>query len=170
MAVSNERRKLIEKVAVGAVYDDLSQDDYDALPDEAHDIRSREFFASVTDPEELHLFASLYNWDGGLDDLHRIVRHPLCDLGTALLVYWRGQPGFYLQYPDRTVVPDHAHEVYDLLREIEQRVAAGEYRTARQPFDPAADEGQDRRPTPARVKRYGHDLPPIMYRAVSSDA
>jgi hypothetical protein len=170
MAVSDERREWIEKVAVGGVYDDLSEEEHDALTDDDHDRPSREFFASVADPEELHIFVGLYNWDGGVEDLQRVVRHPFCDLGTAMLVYWRGQPGFYLQYADRAAVPDHAHEVYDLLREIEQRVAAGEYRTAAQPFDPAADEGQDQRPKPARVKRYGRDLPAVMYRAVAPDA
>lgn len=169
MALSEERREWIEKVAGGGGFDDLPDEEFDALTDDDLDRPSREFFTSVADPEELHVFAALYNWDGGVEDLHRVVRHPLCDLGTALLVYWRGQPDFYLQYADRAAVPDHAKEDYDLLREIEQRVEAGLYRTASQPFDPADDKGQDRRTKPARVKRYGRDLPAVMYRAIASD-
>ena len=170
MVVSDERRKWIEKVAVGGVYDDLSEDEHDALTDDDHDKPSREFFASVTDPEELHIFAGLYNWDGGVEDLQRVARHPLCDLGTALLVYWLGQPGFDLRYSDRDAVPGHRRETWDLLREIEERVAAGAYRTATQPFNPANDKGEDLRPKPAEVKRYGRDLPAVMYHAVAPDA
>lgn len=166
MAISDERREWIEKVAVGAVYDDLPDEEFDALTDDDHDRPSREFFASVTDPEELHLFADLYNWDGGVEDLWRVIQHPVCDLGTALLVYWRGQPDFDLQYADRDEVPDRRRKEWDLLREIERRVAAGAYRTASQPFDPADDNSNDLRPKPARVQRYGRDLPEVMYRAV----
>ncbi len=166
MAVSDERREWIERVATGATFDDLPEDEGDELTEDELDAPAREFFASVTDPEELHVFASAYNWDGGVDDLQRVVRHPRCDLGTALLVYWRGQPGYYLQYPNRDAVPDHEREVYDLLREIEGRVAAGAYRTAAQPFDPADDMGDDSRPKPQRVKRYGRDLPGAMYQVI----
>ena len=170
MAVSQERREWIAKVAVGGVYDDLSEDESDALTDDDHDRPSREFFASVTDPEELHLFAGAYNWDGGVEDLLNVVRHPLCDRGTALLVYWRGQPGFDLEYADRDAVPEYRQEVWDLSREIEGRVAAGQYLTATQAFDPANDGGSDSRPKPRRVTRYGRDLPATMYQAVAPDA
>jgi hypothetical protein len=32
-----------------------------------------------------------------------VIAHPLCGLGTALLIYWHGAPGYYLQYGARFV-------------------------------------------------------------------
>lgn len=166
MAIPDEQRKWIEKVARDSFYTDLPDEEFNALTDDDFDRPFREFFATLVDPEELHLFASLFNWDGGVEELRDVIQHPLCDLGTAMLVYWRGQPGYDLQYADREAVPDHRREVWDLLREIEQRVAEGRFMTASQSYDPATDNGYDQRPKPERVKRFGRDLPAIMYRAV----
>ena len=159
-----DSRSRVERVATGEVFDDLPEGETDAMTEDDFDRPAREFFASVADPEELHVFAGAYNWDAGTEDLYHIIRHPLCDLGTALRVSWRGQPVYDLPYPHPDAVPAVNRDVYDLPQEIEGRVAAGAYRTASQPFDPADDD--DLRPKPARVKRYGRDLPPAMYRAV----
>jgi hypothetical protein len=166
MAISGERRDWIKRVATDAIFDDLSEDEFDALTDEDHEKPFHEFFETAADPEELHLFAGLINWDGGVKELTRVIRHPQCDLGTALLVYWLGQPGFDLQYANRDAVPEHRRGAYDLLREVEERVTQGFYKSATQPFDPANDRGQDLRPKPDRIKRYGRDIPAAMYRAV----
>lgn len=168
MAIPKKRREWITKLAEGGIFDDLPEDEFDELTDDDQDRPFREFLASVTDPAELHLFAQRFNWDGDVDDLRRVVRHPLCDLGTALLIYWRGQPGFYLEYADRNAVPAFAREVYDLLREIEGMVAAGRFKAATQPFDPANDEGTDLRPNRSVVKQHGRDVPAAMYRTVRS--
>jgi Leucine-rich repeat (LRR) protein len=82
------------------------------------------------DPFTLHAWADRYNWDDGAKKLLTAIRNPSCSLATALLVYWRAQPYWYLQYADdrearadptgKTIVP--------LIREIEQRVADGVYR------------------------------------------
>jgi hypothetical protein len=168
MAISDERRDWIRRVATDAIFDGLSEEEFDELTEEDHEKPFQEFFETVSDPEELHLFAGLINWDGGAEELSRVIHHPLCDLGTALLVYWLGQPSFDLQYANREAVPQHRREVYDLLRDIEQRVAEGAYKTARQPFDPANYRGRDLRPKAERINRYGRDLPPAMYRAVTA--
>src|SRR5882724_11497538 len=44
-----------------------------------------QFFETVTDTEELHLYADGFNWDTGVEELRRVIRHPLCDRGTAFL-------------------------------------------------------------------------------------
>lgn len=167
MAISDERREWIVRVASGEEYKDLTDEEFEALTDEDMDRAAQEFFASVTDPDELHLFADAYNWDGRVEDLLRTIRHPLCDFGTALLVYWRGQPGCFLQYADREDVPQSQREGYDLLREIEQRVQTGSYRSARQPFNPASDHKHDARPTPETIARQGRDLPAEMYQVIT---
>ncbi len=128
------------------------------------------FFDSILDAAELHLFAKEWNWDGGHKELRKVIRHPLCDLGTALLVYWRGSPGYYLQYASRAEAELDERPVYGLLREIERRVKKSAYRTARFRFDPRNDMGSDMTPSKRDVKKYGRDLPSEMYLPVPRKA
>src|SRR5437868_15390451 len=95
-----------------------------------------QFFETVTDAEELHLYANGFNWDTGVGELRRVVRHRLCDRGTALLIYWRGNPGFFARFADRseTINPDQADQ-FDLLQEIEQKIIAGHFHTRRFAYD-----------------------------------
>jgi hypothetical protein len=120
-----------------------------------------QFFETVTDAEELHLYADGFNWDTGADEMPRVIRHPLCDRGTALLIYWRGRPGWYARYADRSDAPnpDQA-EQFDLLREIEQKIISGHYRTCRFPYDPKSDRGHDMTKANSKAKRL---IPPEMF-------
>jgi hypothetical protein len=122
-----------------------------------------QFFETVTDAEELHLYADGFNWDTGVEELRRVIRHPLCDRGTAILIYWRGAPGWYARYADRSETrnPDQADH-FDLLREIEQKIIGGHFRTRRFHYDPKSDRGHD------MTTRYGsavqnRQIPPEMF-------
>jgi len=103
-----------------------------------------QFFETVTDAEELHLYADGFNWDTGVEELRRVTRHPLCDRGTALLIYWRGGPGWYAQYSDRAEIrnADEA-DGYDLSHEIERLIIQGRFATYRFHYDPTNDRGTD---------------------------
>ncbi len=48
--------------------------------------------ACLKSKEELHVVAANYHWDGSeqLQSLYAIIDHPLCDAGTALLLFWKG--------------------------------------------------------------------------------
>jgi len=99
--------------------------------------------------EELHAFASKMNWDGGgAERLNRVVAHPKCDRGTALMIYWRADPAFYLKYGTREAVKTKlwpsALEEWDMMRHIEERLAdTNSFATARIPYDPQNDHGRD---------------------------
>ena len=111
-----------------------------------------------------HRTALSFNWDYGCDKLRDIIRRR-CDLGTAILIYWRGQPDFYRRFRRRgaiTVGPD----VFDLLVEIETNVAAGFYTDRNIPFNPFDDEGHNQCRNPKRDVFC--ELPAAMYRGVGS--
>ena len=110
---------------------------------ESEEEKSR-FFETITDAEELHLYADGFNWDTGVEGMRRVIQHPLCDRGTALLIYWRGSPGFFARFASRTETtnPDQA-EHFDLLLEIEQKVIAGHFPSRRFHYDPKKDKGKD---------------------------
>ncbi|MBW2526866.1 MAG: DUF4274 domain-containing protein [Deltaproteobacteria bacterium] len=115
-----------------------------------------------TTARELHHFASKYDWDKGVPAMQQLVRHPHCDAGTALMVYWRARPEYYRAYAAVDDVPEREREQDALIRDIEARFAAGSFETREMPYDPRA-AGQlglyDERP----VKR---KLPDVMYRAI----
>ncbi len=172
MAVSEERRKWIQGFAVGEDLVDLDDDRLMAWSDEDEDRRVDAFLATVTDPEELHIYVDEYDWDGGLLGLKKALEHPLCDLGTVRLAYWRAKPTFYLRYRDReAAVEARQSEVYDLLRWIEDRVQRGLHAKAELPYDPANDYGNDLRPKAQEILRSeGRDVPAFMYQAIPSKA
>jgi hypothetical protein len=95
-----------------------------------------EFFSTCTNPEEVHEFAEHVNWDDGLSRLKQIIQHPYCDLGTAYLIYWRGEPTYYLWEADADEIGKSDQEMFNFLKDIESRVAQGSYLTASIRFDP----------------------------------
>jgi len=78
-------------------------------------------------PETLHRFAETRNWD---DDnttirLEFILRNPNCAEQTANLIYWRGNPTWYLQYASDEEVPKEEQKPLRLIRLIEEMVEEG---------------------------------------------
>ncbi len=61
---------------------------------------SREEFEELTKAEELHQVVDNYNWDEGPELLQWIIESPLCDKGTALLIFWRANPVYHTQYSE----------------------------------------------------------------------
>ena len=90
-------------------------------------------------PAQWHQAADNWNWDYGIPPLQWIASQPDCDLATALLIYYRAEPSYYLQWPDGQV-PEHARETFELLNTIKRRVAANDY-TRRFAYDERYDRG-----------------------------
>lgn len=97
------------------------------------------------DAEQLHHIAYKWNWDDNCDDgyvtLHLIVEHPNCALGTALLLYWRGEPLYFRQYATRDEVPGYHYDTYDFLAELEQMVQTNKFQHRGIVYDPRNDCG-----------------------------
>lgn len=91
----------------------------------------------------LHAAADEHNWDDGTAKLRKILANPLCDRGTALLIYWRGAPAFYLSFATPEAAPTHARDVARLLFELERRLMNDGFATNAIGFDPKNDRGTD---------------------------
>src|SRR5215207_4128317 len=78
-------------------------------------------------PEKLHDFATHYNWDDGFEVPKWIINNPLCDRGTALMMYWHANPQYFCKYATRNEVPSMGWNLqhYDLIREIEEKYLSG---------------------------------------------
>jgi Domain of unknown function (DUF4274) len=94
---------------------------------------------ATQDPDEWHCVAASWNWDRGHQPLQWIIRQEACDRATALLVFWRTDPSYYLPYGHRDDVPDPNKETYDLLCEIRANWIKGQYRRSEIAYDPSAD-------------------------------
>jgi hypothetical protein len=93
---------------------------------------------------QLHRYAAYYNWDGGNGPMVRVIRHPKCDLGTALLVFWLSDPCYYfeaLSKGDKDAL--RFAEGKQLIREIIAKVRRGHFKTARISFNPRKYRGSD---------------------------
>ena len=90
---------------------------------------------------QLHEIADQWNWDDGLEELHLIIEHPACALGTALLIYWRGHPHYFRQYTHRDEVEYYNRDNYDLLMRIEEKMKRGDFRYFGINYDPRNDLG-----------------------------
>jgi hypothetical protein len=96
--------------------------------------------AQVSSSLELHYFSSHHNWDGGIHSLEMVVSHPLCDAGTALMIFWLGQPGYFFG--------KEALEIYEvpqfrLLKDIQQRYIKGKFASHDIFVDPASVLGMN---------------------------
>ncbi len=81
-----------------------------------------------------------YNWDDGAERMLEIARDPTCDLGTAMQIYWNAQPVFYKQFASRGDVESYNLASFDLVAEIEKKVAAGFYKSGLVFYDPREDQ------------------------------
>lgn len=115
---------------------------------------------SVTDPVLLHyvvwLSSETLTWhDVGFNWPKSVLLHPCCDAGTALMIYWFGDPGYaYSVEPDDWQRPNQRD-----LKKIENAYLDGNYKTQKIAFDPAPyfPKPKDRH-TIARVP-YGMTIP-----------
>lgn len=167
MEISDERAKLIAAIANGewegvdaqvleACFND--EEEFEKLTTQ----HEKEFLETAT-AEELHYCAELWNWDGGVDFLRRILHHPNCDLGTALLMYWLGGAAFYARYNERSEVSKYQLENYDFLMEIEQLVLEGKIQSAQIRFDPSDDKGESWLPSSPHYGTVRREIPKEMY-------
>src|SRR6185369_16752777 len=87
IVVSAERRQFVADLAKDEWVDRLpkSISDDEALFDQAcveWAAKTAAFVSGDTDPSELHLFAELFNWDGGTTNLHQLAANPNCEAAT----------------------------------------------------------------------------------------
>jgi hypothetical protein len=115
--------------------------------EKALDRASQQLVADATlekEARKLHRIVTRYNWDGGVGTMRDVIEHEACALGTALLAYWLARPHYYRQYVSRREVPAYERPKWDLLRRIEENVAAGQYRHLGVAFDPKTwEKGYD---------------------------
>jgi hypothetical protein len=121
----------------------------------------REHFDKLTTSRELHYLASIYNWDDGTEVLEWVINSPLCDKGTALLIFWRSEPDFYTRF-DNEEEAEYERDVYRLVKNIIRNIETNYYKRSRIRFN-AKDPPYD---TDYVDKRAKWEIPGFMKRSV----
>ncbi|MBO2638671.1 DUF4274 domain-containing protein [Shewanella algae] len=109
--------------------------------------------AELQSMEELHYVAANLNWDNGLASPAAILNHPLCDAGTALLLYWYGQ-GFFHSNP-----ADAEPEEKALFDRLITRFSQGDFVSYRIAFDAIKE---DMLPPLKQMQERGWQFPGIL--------
>lgn len=121
----------------------LIYEDYvDELPEEQWQSHREALFCQIEDSYELHAFAETYNWDGGIDDLKKVIESPLCDKATALMIYGLAEPGYYYRKQEKGgKFREYELSVWEFLRLIESRIAEGAFTEGLIAYDPTDFHG-----------------------------
>ena len=126
---------ILQRRRVAWLIDGHLADDYDEA---SHEARWETHFAAISSPGEMFLYASESHPGQSPREWRRVLDNPLCDMGSALLIFWRNAPVYC--YGDEPA-GGWDQEWFDLVREIERRYSAGEYPSAIVRFDPASFKG-----------------------------
>ncbi|MCI3937114.1 DUF4274 domain-containing protein [Chryseobacterium aahli] len=91
---------------------------------------------------ELHYLADIYNWDDGVEILFWIINSDKCDKGTALMIFWRATPDYYLE-KNEDELEIYEKEVHQLLKKIIESFISNKFRKSRLKYNPADDFDTD---------------------------
>ena len=122
MIILPHREKFINKH-----FFELSFKEEDTVPD-------LKLFKTLNAYEQFYL-AETYNWDDGTEVLKWIIESPICDKGTASLIFWSAEPDFYFDYTEKTIV-DYEKGTFDLLQKIIKKFRNSEFNRSKIKFDP----------------------------------
>jgi len=78
---------------------------------------------------QLHYLPLILNWDSGWTEkiVEWILKHPLCDAGTALSIYWLMEPQFWKKQELTGNIQTWARNGYSLHQKCEELYKSGKY-------------------------------------------
>ncbi|RHX80496.1 hypothetical protein DLM76_11575 [Leptospira yasudae] len=106
----------------------------------------RKNFEELKNPFELHYALLKYDWEGGMQFVRWVAESSICDLGTALAIYWKMSPSFYMQFENESEASlkgENVKENFIFLKELENRIFAEDFQTQEIQYEPAKDETND---------------------------
>jgi hypothetical protein len=132
-----EQIKRVEYLATDEWVVDTGADD-----DEARSLENFHAALRQMSSIELHHFACNFNWDCGTDELAAVIEHPECDAGTAMMIFWLGQPTYYYRRHRDGKLAEHEHSAFNFLRHIDTRLMSNDFANAAIACDPFDIMGQ----------------------------
>jgi hypothetical protein len=105
--------------------------------DEIHNKFTMEFVTTSTSSDELHLFVESYDWTRRYQYLFELIQNPVCELNTALLVFWQSGADYFQRHynkpPHRDLYGGYHRQAWDLIQKIRKNVESGKYKESTAP-------------------------------------
>ncbi len=117
----------------------------------------------IKSAKALYTFADTFNWDEDVEYMCAVIRHQLCEVATAKLVYWRSEPNYYQKFIDAEQVEEYHRDIYHLQREIEEGVKDGKYPAGKLKYNPKDDHEFDRTESNVPESEIKRAIPEFMY-------
>ena len=99
--------------------------------------------ARIESPIELHYYALNLDQDGGEAALRAVLDHPLCDVGTALMIYWLAQPDLRLGWEADGEALEYDPEGLAFIKQVQERLINQDFANSMIRFDPRCFLGVD---------------------------
>ncbi|MDA7724036.1 DUF4274 domain-containing protein [Flavobacteriaceae bacterium] len=102
-----------------------------------------DYFDKISsDTLKLHRTADSWNWDEDYKYLFIIAKNKNTDLGTALMLFWQGQPlDYWLPYTSVIEVEEQNKKAYELLELLCQNITSNFYTRGSVAYNPKSDSG-----------------------------
>ncbi len=71
--------------------------------------------------------AYFFNWDNGLKSLEKMINDPNCDLATASMIFWHGQPDYYYNKPENETFESYETKAFDFLKSLADKILANKF-------------------------------------------
>jgi hypothetical protein len=122
------------------------------LSDDTSNFEREIAWLKTASPDDWHRVALDYNWDEGVETLYWIVQQPDCDRATALDIFWKGQPAWYLHEAVEDG-EDADNLIWTMLKYIAARINARGYTRSKIAFDATQGLRQDHDELAGYVKK-----------------
>lgn len=111
---------------------------------------SKQAFAQLNHPAELHYLALIYNWDDRADVLLWILESPHCARSTANLLFWRSLPSYFedSDFSDASTCPEFCEPGFIVCRSVLMRYKRMDFSPIDLSFDPTKEWEPLRRENP----------------------
>jgi hypothetical protein len=93
-------------------------------------------FEKLSTSEELHYLIKKWNWDDGYEIPQKVLSHPLCDKGTALMIYWLATPDYFTKFKNEEEVPTYNRGNYRLVKNAENLLLNNSFKLKNIKFNP----------------------------------
>jgi len=122
--MNNENLKIVKKI----IYNENQNINLDEIK-------------NINDAETLHIIAMNYNWDNGLEIPLEIFRNEICDLSTALLLFYLADGYLFLENKNK-VYESKDLKWKEFLCELYDKIVSNKFKTQTIAFSPPLSKGQ----------------------------
>ena len=100
--------------------------------------RDETIYNSVESTKDLFFIIDRIDWDGALTLIDKLIDHPMCDYGTALMTFWYNDPNFYISKIPEDPSGKWWEDGFNLHNKLMKRLLEGYYKKSEIYFDPSS--------------------------------